>query len=43
MKDGKFCLDGQKAKVVSEKNIGGLFDTTVTIKTEGGYYYATGF
>lgn len=43
MKDGKFCLDGQKGKVLSEKNIGGLFDTTVTIKTEGGYYYATGF
>ncbi len=43
MKNGKFCLDGQKAKVLSEKNIGGLFDTTVNLMTEGGYYYVTGF
>jgi ABC-type enterochelin transport system ATPase subunit len=43
MKDGRFCLDGQKANVLSDKNISGLFETTVHIKTEGGYYYATGF
>jgi iron complex transport system ATP-binding protein len=43
MKDGKFILDGAKAAIITDENIGGLFDVALHIKKEGGYYYATGY
>jgi iron complex transport system ATP-binding protein len=43
MKDGKFILDGPKAAIIRDENIGGLFDVVLHIKKEGGYYYATGY
>ena len=43
MEDGKFILDGTKAAIVTDENIGGLFDVALHIKKEGGYYYATGY
>jgi iron complex transport system ATP-binding protein len=43
MKDGKFILDGPKAAIITDENIGGLFDVALHIKEEGGYYYATGY
>jgi iron complex transport system ATP-binding protein len=43
MKDGRFCLDGQKSAILTDDNIGRLFDVHVHIKEEGGYYYATGY
>jgi len=43
MKDGKFILDGSKAAIITDENIGGLFDVALHIKEEGGYYYATGY
>jgi iron complex transport system ATP-binding protein len=43
MKDGRFCCDGPKAEILSDANIGGLFNVPLHIKEEGGYYYATGY
>jgi len=43
MKDGKFILDGQKTVIITDENIGCLFDVALNIKKEGGYYYATGY
>ena len=43
MKDGRFIHDGPKADIVTDENIGGLFDVPLHIKAEGGYYYATGY
>jgi len=41
MKDGRFCGDGKKEEMLSDKNIGGLFAAPLHIKEAGGYYYAT--
>jgi iron complex transport system ATP-binding protein len=43
MKDGRFIRDGPKADIVTDENIGGLFNVPLHIKEEGGYYYATGY
>jgi iron complex transport system ATP-binding protein len=43
MNEGRFIRDGSKADIVSDENIGGLFNVPLHIKEEGGYYYATGY
>ena len=43
MKDGKFCNDGAKERILTERTIGELFNVKVRVHTENGYYYATGF
>ncbi|RXE56056.1 molybdenum ABC transporter ATP-binding protein [Methanoculleus taiwanensis] len=44
MKDGRFWKDGQKAEMLTDANIGGLFSVPVHVKEEeDGYYYATGY
>jgi len=43
MKDGRFCKDGVKTKILTDDNIGGLFNISVHVTEEGGYYYATGY
>lgn len=43
MKNGAFCNDGPKEKILTDKNIGGLFDVPVHVKEEDGWYYATGY
>jgi iron complex transport system ATP-binding protein len=43
MKDGSFCKDGPKTKILTDKNIGNLFCVPVRILEDDGYYYATGF
>jgi iron complex transport system ATP-binding protein len=43
MKDGAFWKDGPKAEVLTDRNIGELFDVPVRVREEDGYYYATGY
>jgi iron complex transport system ATP-binding protein len=43
MKDGKIFLDGRKEEMMTDRNIGDLFGIPVTIKEQGGYYYASGY
>ncbi len=43
MKDGKFIGDGKKEEMLTDKNIGGLFQVPVHVREEGGWYYATGY
>ena len=40
MKDGKFCNDGPKGSILTDKNITKLFGAPVKIKRKDGYYYA---
>jgi iron complex transport system ATP-binding protein len=40
MKDGKFCQEGPKASILTDKNLSQLFEASVEIKQKGGYYYA---
>ncbi len=40
MKDGKFCMDGDKSAVLTGKNVSKLFGTPVDINIKDGYYYA---
>lgn len=43
MKEGRFSGDGPKHEVLTEENIGALFDVPLHVREEGGYYYATGY
>jgi iron complex transport system ATP-binding protein len=43
MKDGRFCGDGLKEKMLTDTRIGDLFHVPVHVREEGGYYYATGY
>jgi len=43
MKGGTIVKDGPKDKVLTDEAIGGLFDVPVSIRTDNGYYYATGY
>jgi len=43
MKDGKFCGDGEKQKMLTDKNIGKLFSVPVHVVKQNGWYYATGY
>jgi iron complex transport system ATP-binding protein len=43
MKEGRLWKDGVKTKILTDANIGSLFNVPVHITEEGGYYYATGF
>jgi iron complex transport system ATP-binding protein len=39
MSGGKFCQDGPKNKVLTDRNISALFTTRVKIRRANGYYY----
>jgi iron complex transport system ATP-binding protein len=43
MKDGRFCGDGPKARMLTDTRIGDLFCVPLHVREVGGYYYATGF
>ena len=43
MKDGTIIKDGPKETILTDETIGELFDVPVKIKTDDGFYYATGF
>ncbi|WFN34507.1 ATP-binding cassette domain-containing protein [Methanogenium sp. S4BF] len=43
MKDGRFCGDGPKAKMLTDERIGGHFGVPLHIREEDGWYYATGY
>jgi iron complex transport system ATP-binding protein len=44
MKDGRFWKDGPKEEVLTDTNITELFSVPgISVKEEGGYYYATGY
>ncbi|WAI02587.1 ATP-binding cassette domain-containing protein [Methanogenium organophilum] len=43
MKDGKFCGDGPKAKMLTDEHIGGHFGVPLHIREEDGWYYVTGY
>jgi iron complex transport system ATP-binding protein len=43
MKDGRFCGDGEKQKMLTDKNIGKLFSVPVHVVEQDGWYYATGY
>lgn len=43
MKDGRFCDDGPKAKILTGKKIGNLFNVPLRVRQESGYYYAIGY
>lgn len=40
MKDGRFVLDGEKEKVLSEKNLNALFNTKISLKKSNERYFA---
>jgi iron complex transport system ATP-binding protein len=42
IKNGKFCRDGPKEEILTDKNIGDLFSVPVQIRQEQGYYYTVG-
>jgi iron complex transport system ATP-binding protein len=43
MKEGRFWKDGLKKEILTDDNIGGLFNTPVHVLEEEGYHYATGY
>jgi iron complex transport system ATP-binding protein len=43
MKDGRFVGDGTKAELLTDRQIGSLFDVPVQVREEDGYYYASGY
>jgi iron complex transport system ATP-binding protein len=43
MKEGRFWKDGVKPDILTDDNIGGLFEIPLHIAGQGGYYYATGY
>jgi iron complex transport system ATP-binding protein len=43
MKEGRFWKDGPKESILSEQNIGTLFEVPVRIHKENGWYYASGY
>jgi iron complex transport system ATP-binding protein len=43
MKDGRFWKDGLKEVILTEENIGNLFEVPVRIHQENGWYYASGY
>jgi iron complex transport system ATP-binding protein len=43
MKEGRFWKDGVKTDILTDENIGGLFEIPLKIAEQGGYYYATGY
>jgi iron complex transport system ATP-binding protein len=43
MKDGRFCGDGPKARMLTDTKIGDLFSVPLHVREEGGYFYATGY
>ncbi len=43
MKDGRFVADGPKEDVLTDEQIGGVFEVPVRIRKEEGWYYATGY
>jgi iron complex transport system ATP-binding protein len=43
MKDGRFCGDGPKAEMLTDAKIGDLFHVPLSVREDGGYYYATGY
>jgi iron complex transport system ATP-binding protein len=43
MKDGRFCGDGPKEKMLTDAKIGDLFHVPLHVREESGYYYATGY
>jgi iron complex transport system ATP-binding protein len=40
MKNGKFCNEGPKESILTDRNISNLFGARIEIKRKGGYYYA---
>lgn len=43
MKGGRIVADGPKAEVLTDARIGELFGVPVRVRSESGWYYATGF
>jgi iron complex transport system ATP-binding protein len=43
IKDGRIFRDGKKEDIITDQIVSELFSVSVTIKEEGGYYYATGY
>lgn len=43
MKDGRFCGDGPKEEMLTDKCIGEHFGVPVRIREEDGWYYAVGY
>ncbi len=43
MRDGAVRMDGEKAEVLTDEAVGGLFRVPVRVREEDGYYYATGY
>ncbi|HXX55721.1 MAG TPA: AAA family ATPase, partial [Methanoregula sp.] len=43
MKEGEFWRDGPKDDILTGGQISDLFGLPVTVRKEGGYYYATGY
>ncbi|MDD1675798.1 MAG: ATP-binding cassette domain-containing protein [Methanomicrobiales archaeon] len=43
MKEGRFWKDGSKTAMLTDSNIGNLFDVPVHVKEEDGWFYATGY
>jgi iron complex transport system ATP-binding protein len=43
MKDGRFVADGPKGEILTDGQIGGVFEVPVHIREEDGWYYATGY
>ncbi|TAJ44805.1 ABC transporter ATP-binding protein [Methanofollis fontis] len=43
MKGGRFCFDGPKQDALTDQRIGDLFEVSVRIREENGWYYASGY
>jgi iron complex transport system ATP-binding protein len=43
MKDGKFCGDGPKRTMLTDRTIGRLFSVPVHVNEDDGWYYASGY
>jgi iron complex transport system ATP-binding protein len=43
MKDGRFCMDGPKEEILTDKNISELFLVPVRVRKDDGYYYVSGY
>ncbi|HVP94940.1 MAG TPA: ATP-binding cassette domain-containing protein [Methanoregulaceae archaeon] len=43
MKSGRIIKDGPKETILTDETIGGLFGVPVRVRTDYGYYYATGY
>lgn len=43
MKEGRFWKDGPKSAILTDENIGGLFEVPVRVHEENGWFYASGY